>query len=198
MSHAAPVDKRSVLLFGPSLKAVSGVATHLQQLLSSDLAREFRLNHFQVGSEGRSETPIQAILRLLVSPFTLVARLARRPSEIVHLNTSFEHKSYWRDLVYLVATRLLRCKTVYQVHGGALPQEMFMNSRALTWLCRQVLRLPDAIVLLATVEVEAYERFVPQKRILMIPNAIDPSELLSAAKEPPGSRPLNLVYVGRL
>lgn len=50
------VQMKTVVLLGPDLKAVSGVSSHLSQILGSHLAREFRLVHFQVGSEGRSES----------------------------------------------------------------------------------------------------------------------------------------------
>src|SRR5437773_11035851 len=49
------MNKHKIVVFGPSLEAVSGVSTHVRMLLASDLARDFELLHFQVGSEGRRE-----------------------------------------------------------------------------------------------------------------------------------------------
>jgi hypothetical protein len=53
------VNRLKVVVFGPSLEAISGVSTHVRLLLASDLAREFDLLHFRVGSEGRRENALQ-------------------------------------------------------------------------------------------------------------------------------------------
>ena len=37
------MNKHKIVVFGPSLKAVSGVSTHVRMLLASDLARDFEL-----------------------------------------------------------------------------------------------------------------------------------------------------------
>jgi hypothetical protein len=121
-----------ILLLGPARTAVSGVSTHLNQLFSSKLGACFRLSQFQVGSEGRAEGRFGILLRVLTRPFELTARLLLDRPSIVHINTSFEPKGYWRDLAYLAVGKLLRRKVVYQVHGGALPQEFFANSPVLT------------------------------------------------------------------
>src|SRR5580658_5051250 len=118
-------SRSKVLLLGPARSAVSGVSTHLNQLFASNLAQSFSLSQFQVGSEGRSEGRMGTLLRMLISPFQLTLRLLRTRPDVVHINTSFEPKGYWRDLVYLVIAKLLRLKVVYQVHGGAQPQEFF-------------------------------------------------------------------------
>jgi hypothetical protein len=47
-----------VLILGPKRSAVSGVSPHLNTLFGSALERRFRLVQFQVGSEGRNETPL--------------------------------------------------------------------------------------------------------------------------------------------
>src|SRR5713101_2483795 len=47
---AVAMNRHKVVLSGPSLDALSGVSTHVRMLLSSDLARDYDLLHFQVGS----------------------------------------------------------------------------------------------------------------------------------------------------
>lgn len=188
-----------VLLLGPSLSAVSGVSTHLNQLFHSRLAEEFHLLHFQVGSQGRSESALQKAMRFLFSPFQFLWQLIRHPPQIVHLNTSMDPKGYWRDLVYLIIARALGKKIVYQVHGGALPQDFFENSRLMSMLLRQVLRSADVVVLLGQEMLHAYRNFSPDLHLEVIPNAIevgaDPKRKQVTAV---GNRPLCLAYVGRL
>src|SRR5690348_2619819 len=148
-----------VMLLGPKRTAVSGVATHLNQLFDSGLSRQFRLSQFQVGREGRSHNGVAVVARILGGPFAFAACLLRSRAQIVHINTSFDPKAYWRDLVYLVLSKAMRRKVVYQVHGGALPGEFFPRSRALSALLRRTLSWPDIVVVLAYSELAAYRAF---------------------------------------
>lgn len=187
-----------ILLLGPARSAVSGVSTHLNQLFGSPLAASFRLSQFQVGSEGAAQGKIGTLLRVLTSPIKLTARILRERPAVVHINTSFEPKGYWRDLAYLVIAKVLRCKVVYQVHGGALPQEFFESNRALTALLRRVLSWPDVVVLLSNREMAAYRDFAPRARIRLIANAIELHDADISAARYVDDRPLEIVYVGRL
>lgn len=190
--------KCRICLLAPARQAVSGVSTHLNQLLGSALSGRFDLLHFQVGSEGRRESAPGRLWRFAFGPFAFVAFVLRRWPDIVHLNTSLVPKSYWRDLAFLLIARLLGKKTVYQVHGGALPEEFFAGNRLLTGLLGWVLRQPDVVVVLARVELEAYRRFVPGQRIEVAPNAIEPDALLARPLDAPAAGPLHLVSLGRL
>lgn len=188
-----------ILMLGPSLTAVGGVSTHLNQLFASPLARRFQLLLFQVGSEGRYEGPVLKALRLTTGPLQFAYRLLRDRPDIVHFNTSLVPKSFWRDFVFmLVAHYLFRKKIVFQKHGGALPQQFFAHSALLTRLLRQVLRLPRAIVVLGSEERSAYDSFVPGQNVVLIPNAIDVTGLVERPLEHAPTGPLHLAYLGRI
>src|SRR5918992_2069385 len=165
-------NKHTVLLLGPDLHAVSGVSTHLRCLMESPLALEFDLRHFPVGSEGRNENTLQMVMRYLFSPFALARLILWHQAAVAHINTSLVQRSFWRDLFYLFIAKMLGCRVVYQVHGGLLPQRFF-RGRALTAFLRWTLRMPDAIVVLAQSELEAYRSLVPAQQVLTLPNAID-------------------------
>jgi glycosyltransferase involved in cell wall biosynthesis len=186
-----------ILLLGPARTAVSGVSTHLNQLFDSALSNRFSLLQFQVGSEGRTQGRIGTLFRLLTDPFGFVVSLIRWRPRIVHINTSLEPKSYWRDIVFLALAKALQRKVVYQVHGGALPGDFFAGSRMLTALLRRVLRWPDSVVLLARSEVTAYTNFAPHARLVRIANAVSPCEA-DVRAERYRDPPLRIVYVGRL
>jgi glycosyltransferase involved in cell wall biosynthesis len=199
MAASRPWKKPVVLLLGPQLGAVSGVSAHLEILLRSQLATEFELAHFTVGSEGRSEHRLRRWWRLATSPFALAATIRARRPAIVHLNSSMNTGAFWRDAAYMLAARLLGARVLYQVHGGALPQDFLGTSRLSRALLRWVLRLPDAIVVLAATELAAYREFLPGRRIRLIANAIDCAPLLSLPRTPrAASEPLRLIYLGRL
>lgn len=188
-----------VLVLGPHLGALSGVSSHLNTLFASQLVEEFDLVHFQVGSEGRTESGIDRLVRLLVSPLALAIAIRARGASIVHLNTSLNFRAFWRDLAYLIVAKLSGARVLYQVHGGALPQEFFAGSRILTALLRAVLRLADAIVVLAQSELRAYCDFVPRQHVVAVPNAIDFAPYAPLARARSAAQgPLRLVYVGRL
>ena len=188
-----------ILLLGPHRAAVSGVSTHLNLLMASTLAEDFEVVHFQVGSEGRDEGPIGRFARLLLSPFFLAATIVFRQASVVHINTSLNPRAYWRDLAYLAVAKMLGARVVYQVHGGELPQRFFAGGKLLTAFLRFTLTAPDLVLVLAQVELEAYRNFVPEQRVMALPNGIDcrPYGAVPTVQSEPG-QPLRLVYIGRL
>jgi glycosyltransferase involved in cell wall biosynthesis len=193
-----PTGRTRVLLLGPMRSAVSGVSTHLNQLFESALSDRFHLLQFQVGSEGHAQGPAGTLFRLVIGPLAFAACLIRLRPRIVHINTSLEPKSYWRDIVFLAVAKAMRRKVVYQVHGGALPAEFFAGKRLLTALLRAVLSWPDVVVLLARSEMAAYEDFVPRARLVRIANAVAPGEADVSARRYSTDQPLKIVYLGRL
>ena len=198
MKSKRDVHKPKALILSPALDAVSGVSTHANMLLSSALAKDFDLLHFQVGSEGRLETRLQKLRRFFLSPVALGIELLRHRPQIVHLNTSLVAKAYWRDWGYLIVAKLLGATVINQIHGGALPHNFFKRKRFLTWLLRRFILWSDVVSVLSREELQAYHEFLPQAHIAHIPNAIDPSDLLGEIHAPEHKRSLKLLYVGRL
>lgn len=195
----ADAKLRTIVMLGPDPGAVSGVSTHLNQLLQSDIGRDFRVLLFQVGSEGRQESRLQKLWRFAASPAQLWSFLRRHRPDIVHINSAMEPKAFWRDLAYLLVCRWLGLKVVFQVHGGYLPLEFSGNRPVLTGLLRRVLSMPQCLVLLAEVERRAYREFLPDTRLAVVANAIDEAEVATKPRGPKSADlPLSLVYVGRL
>jgi len=192
------MNKHKIVVFGPSLKAVSGVSTHVRMLLASDLARDFELLHFQVGSEGRRENALQKLTRFILSPLLLALFLLRTGAEAIHLNTSLDAKAYWRDLAYSIVANLLGRRVVNQIHGGAMPQDFFRGSVFLTWVLRRFLVSCDVITVLSSAELSAYRVFDARLKVHRVPNAIDPAGLADQMRSFNTSGALKLVYVGRL
>jgi glycosyltransferase involved in cell wall biosynthesis len=194
-----PVHNRpSVLLLGPRLDAISGVSSHLQVLLRSPLAVQYRLRHFQVGSEGRHENTLTRALRLLCSPFALWLAIRRLKPSVMHLNSSLNNGAFWRDMVYVMVARLTGVKALYQIHGGSL-SAFLGTARVRHVLLRKLLSLPDVVIVLAQRELAAHRQLVPQQNIRLIPNAIDTAPYLSLPlRRYSAGKPLQLIYVGRL
>ncbi len=192
-----PTERRKVVVFGPSTEALSGVSTHVRMLLGSDLAREFELLHFQVGSEGRTESAARRLARFVLSPLELALLLARSGAPLVHLNASLDPKGYWRDLVYSIVARLLVRRVLNQIHGGPLPQQFF-RARTLRWILRRFLVSSEVVTVLSSAELAAYRGFDPRIRVHHVPHAVDPCGLADQARAHGASGPLELAYVGRI
>ena len=193
------MNRPVAVILGPHRSAVSGVSTHLNLLMDSQLADDFEMVHFQVGSEGRDEGPVARLLRLVFSPLALFATILFRHASLVHINTSLNPRAYWRDIAYLFVAKLLRARVVCQIHGGKLPQQFFAGRALLTGFLRWTLSLPDLVVVLAKVELDSYSDFVPEQDVVLLPNGIDcrPFNAVPTVRSHP-EQPLRLVYVGRI
>jgi glycosyltransferase involved in cell wall biosynthesis len=190
--------KPRILILSPPLTAVSGFSTHANQLMACSLAQRYELRHFCVGSEGKNESRLQKLFRLLVSPLSLFwLNIVQRP-DIVHINTGLDRKAYWRDLVYLAVVKLTGGKVVNQIHGGPMPDKFFPHNAPLTWLLRKGLGASNAVTVLSLKEYEAYTAFVPEVLVAHIPNAIELPAPLEKIQPSDASQPLRLIYIGRL
>ena len=192
------MKRHVVLLLGPSREAISGVTTHLNALFGSRLAAHFDLRHFQVGSEGRAEGALGRLVRFVTSPFALGASILRNGAELVHINTSLNPKSYWRDLVYAFVAKLCGARVVYQVHGGSL--KSFTAGKPLfAAFVRAAARIPDVVVVLSQAELALWRDAVPTQLVAVLPNGIDcePYQRYNRAAAE-REAPLRLIYIGRL
>lgn len=187
------------LLTGPRRSALSGVSTHVELLLRSELALAFTLVHFEVGREGREEGRFARAARLLVSPLRLGYQVLARRAAIVHVNTALTLRAYWRDLAYMLIARLCGARVLCQLHGGPAPQTFCGGRRLSAAFVRATLALADVIVVLSRSEREAFCRFGVGPPVLAIPNAIDCSAYDALVRERAASeRPLRVLYLGRL
>jgi glycosyltransferase involved in cell wall biosynthesis len=191
-------DQAQVLLLGPSLSAISGISTHLVEILRSPLAADFRLRHFQTGSQGRDESPAVRLARLASSPMAFAATLVAHRVALVHVNTSMDRKAFWRDAVYVIVARALGRRVVYQVHGGERPEDFAGRSRLFKSFFRWLVQQPDAVVLLADSERQDYAGFVHFKRLEVIPNGIDVTPYIPRREKSFDALSTRLVYLGAL
>lgn len=193
-----PRRRPRVALVGPTPRDIGGISTHVDHLLASSLSDFVELLHFEAGNNGMPESRLRIIWRVAGSPFSFLRFLIVRRPDIAHVNTTMVLKAFARDAAYVMIARLLGCRVIYQVHGGALPQKFSSRSVLLSRLLAWVLTASEAVVLLARVELDAYRSFVPHARLELIPNAIDVGPLArqSVTVQPKGA--LHLVYIGRL
>lgn len=193
-----PLRRPRVALVGPTPKDIGGISTHMDHLLGSTLVDCVELLHFEAGNNGLPESRLQILCRLTVSPLSFFRFLIARRPDIAHVNSTMVPKALARDAVYVLIARLLGCRVIYQVHGGALPQYLSSRSALLKRLLAWVLSASAVIVLLARVEMDAYRSFLPGIRLELIPNAIDTDSMRRNALAGVRAETLHLAYVGRL
>lgn len=193
--------KATVLLCGPPTSAVGGGPTHIRNMLASPLAERFNLVHFECGSRG-AESPAKdeptpaKLIRLATSPFVLMVRIMRFRPRVVHINSALDHKAFWRDCVYLLVCKLFGRKVVFQLHGGSL--ELLCLNGIVRRVVRTAFALPDAVVLLASVEVQQFaEQIGLRHRLSVIPNAVDLAEY-GPAERPHSGQVRHLGFLARL
>ena len=173
-------QRPTILLCGPPASAVGGGPTHMRNLHSSPLRQQFRLVDFESGSRGREspskdEPTVAKVARILTSPLVLAWRIARIRPDLVHINSVLDHKAFWRDSVYLLISRVLGRRVVFQLHGGSLA--LLCTNNLVRWLVRAIFSLPDAVVLLASSEVKDFDEQIGKRdRLSIIANAVEISE----------------------
>jgi glycosyltransferase involved in cell wall biosynthesis len=135
--------------------------------------------------------------RLLWSPFLLVWRIVRTRPEILHINTSLNHKSFWRDFGYLLIGKALQRSVVIQVHGGSL-ERFCQRSPFLRRVSSWAFSISDAVVVLSSVEKRSFEKIPSLKKLLIIPNAIHVEEYQQGCINKRKGDVCRITYLGRL
>jgi glycosyltransferase involved in cell wall biosynthesis/mannose-6-phosphate isomerase-like protein (cupin superfamily) len=197
-ARAQQRSKLHIFITGPAAHAVSGIATHVDQILSSRLHEQFILEHFIAGGEGLKENWLQRIRRQTLSPFKWFFLLLTCRSCVAYINTALNTRALCRDTVYLILGRLLRRPVVWQVHGGSAPIEFCGRSRLAFSLLRMLLSIPDRVVVISQQDELSYGSFVDPERLVRIRNAVLPHDILAKASYHDSTQPLSLIFIGRL
>ncbi len=195
------MSKATILLCGPQLSAVGGGPTHIRNLLASPLKDRYRLVHVETGSRG-TESPAKdeelhrKIFRIVTSPIMLAWKILCSWPAVVHLNSAMDHKAFWRDLAYLLISKLFGRKVVLQLHGGSL--EELCAKPGMRRLVRTVFSIPDALVLLANSEKRDFQVLGVTERFLIIPNGVDVSQYWGPDDRVHSGKIRRMAFMGRL
>jgi glycosyltransferase involved in cell wall biosynthesis len=195
------MSRSTILVLGPSPRAVGGGPAHIRNLWASPLAESFRLELFETGSRGR-ESPARdeplpaALLRLVVSPFALAWRIARLRPAVIHLNTSVDPRGFWREVLHLLIARLMNQRVLYQIHGGSL--ERLTAPAWMRPVARTVFGWPDALVVLASAERVQFEQMGGVRRLSVVANAVDVARFRGERPRVHSGQVRRLCYLGRL
>ena len=195
------MKKSIILLCGPPVSAVGGGPTHIINMMASQLKNRYTLINFESGSRGtespaKDEGLFSKVLRIITSPFVLMWQILRSWPAVVHINSALDLKAFWRDVMYLLVSKLFRRKVVFQLHGGSLGE--LCASRWMQHVVRAVFSMPEAIVVLATVEKHDFAELGITDRLTIISNGVDVSQYRGSTGRVHSGRVQRLAYLGRL
>ena len=200
-SRKGVMAKKTVLLCGPSVNAIGGGPTHIRNLLASPLRDRYQLIHFEIGSRGR-ESPAndeklsRRLLRIVFSPLLLATVILRTRPRVVHLNSSMNHKAFWRDAVYLLVCKSLGRRVLIQIHSGTAAE--FCAALWMRLVVRTVMSCCDALVVIAKSQQHDFEELGIGERLWIIPNGVDVMQYRGACERTHSGTIRRMVFMGRL
>ena len=201
-------------MVGPGSPQVGGMATLVEGLLHSSLARRFPILFLNIAKprldRRRQSTEIvgyRAIIErgLFISAmsyaysfgffFKYLFYLIFRSPRIIHIHTA-SYSSFWEKAVYVFIARMLGRKIVLHSHGGAFDIFYRQSSPFARSLIRKTLRIADRVIVLSESWKKFYARIVPPESLRVIRNGI-PMDMQAPRGVEKTARP-SFLYVGRL
>jgi len=171
--------RATIAVLGPYPPASGGISTNIRHLLNSLLKDKYNLCPFHTGSQkygtfDYSREKIHSkIVRFIKSLFYYIVFLIRHSPDVIHINTSFGQYSFWRDLSYLVISKLFRKHIILQMHGGSLDEFRRRHSQLSNRLMTKIFRMPERILVLSSIQKEPFRALNILHRVEVVPNMID-------------------------
>jgi glycosyltransferase involved in cell wall biosynthesis len=187
-----------IVITGPPLHALSGIATHVNLLLGSSVCRRFTLAHLYAGGDGVIEGFVRRTLRRLRTPVRLFMMLVTWRPALLHINTALNARALPRDAALLLIAWLTRCPVVWQVHGGSSIVQLERNQPIVLPMLRLLLSFPRRVVVISGQDELGYAKLVASARLRRIVNAVKVPDRSVRAAIAPERAGLRLAYIGRL
>jgi glycosyltransferase involved in cell wall biosynthesis len=187
-----------IVITGPPLHTLSGVATHVNLLLGSSVRRRFTLAHLYAGGDGVIEGFVRRTLRRLRTPVRLFMMLVTWRPALLHINTALNARALPRDAALLLIAWLTRCPVVWQVHGGSSIVELERDQPIVLPMLRLLLSFPRRVVVISGQDELGYAKLVASARLRRIVNAVQVPNRSARAAIAPQRAGLRLAYIGRL
>lgn len=99
-------------------------------------------------------------------------RAALRPVGFVYVSISQERWGYVRDAVLLTVARVLRRRSVVQLHGASFQAFYAGASRPERWMIRTTLRWPELALVLTPALRGVFDGLVPAEKVRVLENGI--------------------------
>ncbi|MCD7978218.1 MAG: glycosyltransferase family 4 protein [Tannerellaceae bacterium] len=193
--------KANVLIVTPSLDSsenVSGISSMTNLLVKNHTSVNYI--PFIQGKKDNEKRGIRWLIKQLYTPFRLMSILRRDPVSYVHFNIGFEPFSLYRDIIVYSILHIRHYPLVLHIHGGRFAQSLPENEILKKIICYFLEKASLIIVLNKAAKkfiLEQYE-FLTDKRIHVLPNAINSDNQDISAFKKEDNHKLNLLYLGRI
>jgi len=175
-SATARDARPAVLMLGPMPPLTGGMATVACNLRDSDLRRWCDLETINTGKttpEGRSFlTGAWAQIRLLQG---ILSDIRRRRVRIVHIHTCALF-SFWRDIVHMIAIRLVGSRVIWHLHDGTFPRFISEGHSIKRAIIRWTLEQGDATIVLSNEALALLQPHAPKVRWQVVLNGVPTHE----------------------
>lgn len=183
-----------VLITSPSFVSsdnVSGIST-LTALTVKHCDADFV--PFTAGRRDGQSSGIGWAARQISLPFRFLKTIKAAKPDVVHINTAFESRALWRDLVLTMCASLRRKPVVLHIHGGRF---MMADSRPKLQdaAIRKMLSLAAETIVLGAAEKKFLVENYPAGIINVMPNATELGEMPRRIDQ---KRVRTLLFIGRL
>lgn len=106
-------NAKKILVLVPDLRLPGGVTNYYNAL---KLETSANVEYFTVNSY-KQESGIMTIFRLFKNYFRFFFLLLRKRFDIIHINPSLDHRSFYRDFGFIMISRLMRRKKLIFFRG---------------------------------------------------------------------------------
>lgn len=173
-----------VLLVGPPLDAVGGMAEVVRLSLSLNFRDRYRLGSFATSvSTGAHENALYRIRRHTAHALTFRRHLRATSPAIVHFHTCSGF-SFFRTLLDQRIARRCGCRTILHIHGGRFANFLSELGPVRRRIAIEGLRRADRVVVLSNHWRRRILEFAPTADIVAIENGIEiPPRILAPSHE---------------
>lgn len=133
----------SGLILHPDFRDPGGVASYYRKLKGRF---SMPVEHYIVGT--RADEKGVRIVRMIMDYGRFLMRLRKSGCDIVHVNPSLDPKSFLRDGLFLLLSRMFKKRTVVFFHGWHKSFEQRLEQKGL-WLFRYLYGKTDAFIVLS-------------------------------------------------
>lgn len=162
-----------VLILHPDFKDPGGVAGYYNKLVGKF---KVGVKHHIVGKRPDEKGMFAAIYRMLSDYLSFVTSCSSEKFDIIHVNPSFDRKSFLRDGIYLLLARVGNRKTVVFFRGWQKAFEVSMTQNA-PWLFKFMYGHANAFIVLSEEFKRALEGFGCKQPIYREVTVIDDDNL---------------------
>lgn len=194
MTQLDPLKIQRVLITSPSLdekRNVSGISTLVREIIRCGTNEYI---HFPAGRQDNEKVGIPWILRQLALPLRFAAKIVSSNPNSIHINTSFEPLSIYRDFLLTLVSNFLGKPVLLHIHGGRYLVEE-MDGTVLNYCAGEMLRGASGILALSSNEKDTLIIRYPGLRVDVLPNAVPLSKFQSG--KPENDIPV-IIFLGRI